>query len=266
MSGLLLFCLFVSSRCNKHNSPSVPSSPYPYGSSTGTYTGALDVSATRIQKGQPLIATLHPTGNYPIRWSSPDRSNMSHVTPAGTQAMYIFEQAGYYTVRAAALDVVLDSAELDNSFVNVFVSDSVYQPVGPAQDTLSLAGDQISLTPVLDSNSNLILLAQTRNTYGCFSSIVYTITTGSKGLGGLAIDFQEVVGNGSGGCHNAENPASSYLFSPLPMSKWADGNYPLSVLLNGATYTGTLTITDDAYAFSWGYTSGVTIPNLLIKK
>jgi hypothetical protein len=260
--GLLSFSLFVSFGCKKHSaSPVVESN----GSYTGALTGTILLSQAKVQLGQPLIATLKPNYVTPFRWTCSFIAGMSHVTSADRMAMYIFEQPGVYTVQAASLGV--DSVSVtDSSWIQVRVSDTVYQPVGPAQDTLSLAGDQVSLTPTLDSAANLILLAQTKNTYGCLPSLVYSITTGSDGTGGIFINLQEVQSNGPSNCHAAENPASAYLFCPSPTSQWAPGDYPLSVLLNGVTYTGTLTITADGYSFSWNYTSGVTITNTQLKK
>ena len=261
--GLLLFSLFLSFGCKKHASTS--DVPNPYGSFPGVLTGPIVVSSERVQLGQPLFATVAPTQVVPLRWTSPSIYGMSHVTSAGKMAMYMFEQPGYYNIKAASLGVDSESVT-DSSTINVYVTDSIYQPSAPAQDTLSLVGDQVSLTPTLDSSANLIFLAQTTNTYGCLPSLVYSITTGSDGTGGIAIDLQEVVANGPTGCHEVENPASAYLFCPSPTSQWGPGSYPLSVLLNGVTYTGTLTVTAGAYSFNWNYTSGVTITSSQLKK
>lgn len=262
-SGLLLFSLFISFSCKKHSATSV--APNPYGSFPGVLTGPIVLSTERVQLGQPLFATVAPAQVVPIRWTSPVINGMSHVTQAGKMAMYMFEQPGFYVVKAASLGV--DTASVtDSSTIQVYVTDTIYQPTGPAQDTLSLVGDNVSLTPTLDSAANLIFLAQTTNTYGCLPSLVYSITTGADGTGGITIDLQEVVANGPDGCHEVENPASAYLFCPSPTSQWGPGNYPLSVLLNGVTYTGTLTITADAYSFSWNYTHGVTITSSQLKK
>ncbi len=263
-SGLLLYSLFFSFGCKKNpTAPVVVASPF--GAHWGALTGTIELSASRVQLGQPLIASLYPTQVVPFLWSYPAIAGFGHVTQADRMAMYMFEQPGWYTVQAASLGN--DSISVtDSSWIDVYVSDTVYQPVGPAQDTLSLTGDQITLTPTLDSAANLIFLAQTKNTYGCFPSLVYSITTGSDGTGGINIELQEAVGNGPLGCHAAENPASAYLFCPSPTSQWAGGTYPLSVSLNGVTYTGTFTISAGAYSFSWSYTSGVIITNSQLKK
>ena len=260
--GLLSFSLFVGFGCKKHSAPPVVESN---GSYSGALTGTILVSPARVQLGQPLIATLKPNYVTPFRWTCSFIAGMSHVTSADRMAMYIFEQPGIYTVEAASLGI--DSVSVtDSSTVWVHVSDTIYQPTGPTQDTLSLVGDQVCLTPTLDSAANLILLAQTKKTYGCLPSLVYSITTGSDGTGGIFINLQEVVANGPSNCHAAENPASAYLFSPSPTSQWAPGNYPLSVLLNGVTYTGTITVAADGYSFDWNYTSGVTITSSQLKK
>ncbi len=262
--GLLLWGLFFSSGCKKNPTTPVVTTD-PIGAHWGALTGSIELSASRVQLGQPLIATVHPTQVVPFLWTCNNLPGFGHVTSADRMAMYLFEQPGWHTVQVASLGV--DSTSVtDSSWINVYVSDTIYQPVGPAQDTLSLAGDQVTLTPTLDSAANLIFLAQTKNTYGCLSTLVYSITTGSDGTGGIAIAFQEVVGNGPSGCHAAENPASEYLFCPSPTSQWAPGTYPLSVLLNGVTYTGTLMVSADGYSINWSYTSGVIITNSQLKK
>lgn len=263
LSGLLLAGLLVISGCKKHTPP--PADTNNSGLQTGALTGPIVLSAARVQLGQPLIATLEPAGVFPIRWTCPFISGMAHVTPAGKMAMYLFEQPGNYTIEAASLGIDIASVT-DSSRIGVYVSDTIYQPVGPAQDSLSLQGDQVSLTPSVDSSGNLVLLAQTKNTYGCLPNLVYSITTGSDGTGGIVVNLQEVVANGPNGCHVVENPASAYLFCPSPTSLWAPGDYPLSVTLNGAIYTGTITVTATGYSFQWSYTSGVTITPSTIKK
>lgn len=263
-SALALLSVLLYSGCNKRAIPPAGIDTVILASHTGVIAGRLDVSLTRVQLGQPLIATLHPTAVFPIRWSA-QRPSMSHVTPADRQAMFLFEQPGYYYIMADALGIDIASVT-DSSYVTIYVTDTIYKPTGPAQDTLSLTGDQVSLTPTLDSNANLILLAQTKNTYGCLPNLVYSISTGSNGTGGISILFQEVVSNGPGNCTEVMNPASAYVFPPSPTSQWPDGSYPLSVSLNGVVYTGTLTITDKSYSVSWNYTSGVTFSSTQINK
>ena len=266
--AILSFCLWVSIlllgySCKKQLAPTSYDSP---GSHIGQLTGPIYMS-TQVQLGQPLIAFIELTGGPQIRWtaSSSYDARFAHVTSAGYQAMFIFEQPGCQKVMASSLG--LDGVSVvDSSWALVQVLNTVYKPTFIENDIISLVGDQVSLTPTLDSNANLIFLAQTRNTYGCFSSIVYSVTSDSNGAGGLNIDLQEGIDENSYGCKMVENPASAYLFPSSQTSGWAPGDYPISVSLNGATYSGTLNITADAYTINWNYTAGVTFTQTQIKK
>jgi hypothetical protein len=179
------------------------------------------------------------------------------------QATILFAQPGTYRITATAL--AADSSGVDSTSGTVTVSDTVYTPPASA-DTSSLSGDQITLKPLVDSNGNLILLAQTTRSYGCSSSIVYGITSGPTGATGLGINFTEVISSGTGDCNGAQNPASAYLFPNYGTLQWANGSWPLTVTLSGVTYSGLLTVTNSGYSFSWSYTSGVIISPLQINK
>jgi hypothetical protein len=141
----------------------------------------------------------------------------------------------------------------------------VYAPVSSDFDTLSLAGDQVTLTPLLDSGSNLILLAQTSSLYDCWPILIYGIDASAGS--GIAIRFYNVVsGSVTGNCNGARNPAASYLFVNDFVKSLADGEYPFSVTLNSTVYQGSLTITHDSYRFTWNYHSGVIISPLQIPR
>ena len=178
--------------------------------------------------------------------------------------MILFARPGTYRVTASSLGA--DSSATDSSWGTISVTDTVYQPVPPpAYDTTTLAGDQITITPSVDSNANLFLLAQTKNSYGCASTLIYEMSAGGTGGGGIGLTFYEVVSNGTGPCNGVQNPASAFLF-PGATSTWPIGTYPVTARLNGITYTGTLTITNTTYTFSWNYSSGVLISPLQLNK
>jgi hypothetical protein len=245
---------------NSHTSTS-PSA----GSHNGTQTGTLALSSTTVQKGQPLMASLSGGTTTSIKWSVSTLAEFAHIAPAGNKAMILFAKGGTYRVTAAALGS--DSAITDTSWATVTVTDSVYTPPpSPYPDTTaSFAGDQITFTPEVDSVNNLFLLAQTKRSYGCSSTIIDGAQIGAMGQGGIKVNFYEVVSNGTGTCNGVENPASAYIFLGNT-GQWPNGTYPFSVVLSGTTYTGTLSISGTDYTFTWNYSSGVLISPLDVKK
>jgi hypothetical protein len=226
-------------------------------SSSFPQTG-LTVSSSSLDKGQPLVVTAPSTVTGGIAWSvSP--SNLTHVTPGNGQAIVLFGQPGTYQVTGAyALNG--DSA---SSTATVTVSDSAYTPPVPVTwDTTSLVGDVITLTPVIDSNAQLIFIAQTGKSYYFASTMIYGVTAGPAWVGGLSVSFYGLVtaGNGTGGY---QNPAVAYLFLDN-LNKPADGTYALTVSVSGIQYTGSITVAGGVYTFNWNYTTGVVISPLQV--
>ena len=128
--------------CHKNASPAS-------GSKTpGTSGATLTLSATRVQKGAPLIATVGNSAAENIRWTVTP-STVAHITTGNGRAMILFAQAGTYQIKASYVSGA-DSA--DSATCPITVSDTVYTPVPPpTTDTTSLAGVGITLTPSLDS-------------------------------------------------------------------------------------------------------------------
>ncbi|GGA98098.1 hypothetical protein [Puia dinghuensis] len=256
---VLFSCLFIFSliACSKHSNPDVVTYSY-----TGTRTGTVVFSHNSLQKGQPLVVSLSGGSSASIKWTVDANPATVHIEPSKGQATILFARPGSF--RVTATSVGADNSVQDSSWKVIHVCDTVYQPV-PTPDTTSLAGDQITITPSVDSIGNLLLLAQTKNSYGCSSSLVWGLSVGPNGEGGIGMNFYEVISNGTGTCNGVQNPASVYLF-PGATGKWANGTYPMTAWMNGITYSGTLTITNTSYSFSWSYSSGVLISPLQINK
>ncbi len=238
-------------------------------SSTKPGPNALTLSASVVQKGEPLVVTA-PAGSSlsSLRWVvSP--ATFAHITSGNGQAVVLFSRQGTYQVSAIYLDSTGNTGAGDSITASspVTVTDSVYTPPSAGLDTVSLAGDQITLTPSSDSVSDLLMLAQTGKAYNCFPSLLYSIAQGAGGTTGIVINIEQVVeGSSAYNCNGATNPASSYLFLTPFVSSLANGTYPFTVRLNNTNYTGSLTISDAAYTFSWNYSSGVVISPLQIQK
>jgi hypothetical protein len=126
--------------------------------------------------------------------------------------------------------------------------------------TVPLTGDQITLvphfykSPTADS-SYLYFVAQTKNFY-CGISLLHT----SYGLtnGNYSIGFLDVVQPSP--CIIGDSPiAATISFTTSPADSMPVGTFPLSVTLNGITYTGSIVSSSTSIAFNWTYTSGVLI-------
>ena len=252
---LVILAFFFLHGCSKRDNASSASSK--------TKTGTLTLSLAKVQKSQPLIASLAASTATSVRWTVTPAPATAHVMSSKGQATILFAQPGTYRITATAL--AADSSGVDSTSGTVSVSDTVYTPPA-SSDTSSLAGDQVTIKPLVDSIGNLILLAQTARSYGCSSSIVYGITSGPNGSTGLGINLYEVVSSGTGDCNGAQNPASVYLFPNYGTLQWSNGTWPLTVTLSGVAYTGSITVTNSGYSFNWGYTSGVIISPLQINK
>jgi hypothetical protein len=243
--------------CNKNASPASGSK------TSGTSNATLTLSATRIQKGAPLIATVANSAAENIRWTVTP-STAAHITTGNGQAMILFAEAGKYQIKASYVSGA-DSA--DSATCPITVSDTVYTPVPPtATDTTSLAGVGITLTPSLDTIGRLILLGQSTTVYNCFPTFVWSVSQGQFGSvavdnGEISLIFYEVISTATGsGCDGAQNPATAYLFPEQYLTgPPAAGTYPINVMVNQTLYQGTYTVTTTGYTFNWPYTSGVTI-------
>jgi hypothetical protein len=247
-TGIALVGLFA---CSKDQSKSSADTG-------GANSHVLTLSQSSVKKGQPLVATL-PEGvsASDIKWAvSP--SALFHVSSGNGQAMIQFASPGDYRITASYSGA--DSLHRDSSTAPIAVSDEVYTPtVLPTFDTVSMTGEQVTLTPMLDSNRKLVLLAQSGKSYSCFPYFIYQMMGGGNGTREVSAEFFEIIYGGDGNCKGGKNPASTYLFMDVVMKDYSNGTYPFSVKMNGITYKGTLTITDTDYSFDWNYNAGVII-------
>ena len=251
LTGGLLFWM----ACNKSTSSQ---------STPNTSPLTLTLSDQSVKKGQPLLVSL-PQGvsSSAVKWSiSPDSA--ARLTAGANGASILFFKAGSYKI-SANYATGSDSARRDSCYGTVVVSDTVYvppTPVSPAYDTTVVDRDTLTLTPMSDT-SDLILIAQSSRRYGCLPYYIYSVTAGMNT--GISLQFPWVVTNHVNAC-GAAGPAVSALFLQNNIKGWPNGTYPFSVTYSGGTYTGSLTITDSDYTFTWNYTTGVIISPLHIKR
>lgn len=251
---ICLFFSLVISSCVK-NSGSIQY--------TGSKSNAdLTLSKSNLKRGEQLIASTNQSNpNAIVKWTTYPSMN-TIVLPANNQAAAIFALAGAYRITASYYNTSDTTFAYDSSSAPVIVNDSISSgaPVPDGLDSVSLAGDQLILSPISASDSVFIMSAETFNLYNCTP---YLTGYGFDGLNGnslLLYTGGEVV-EGSG-CNGAKNHAVSFLFF-IPLNK---GTYTVSAVLNNITYQGSLTVTDTDYIFTWNYSSGIIISPLQIKR
>ncbi len=227
--------------------------------SSSTLRTNLVLSKTSVKMGEALQVSVATQGQSFIRWRvSPDHNLL--ILPAGNNTTILFSSPGTYQVTASYFADSMAGSPYDSSSAPVIVTDSVYYPPTPVYpaDTLSLAGDQLTLQPVSLNDSGLVMLVQTQHAYSCSPSFVgYSYGQANSAL---EMSFDYVSEGNSASCNGAKNPASAYLFFPLLTS----GQYPVKLELNHVIYQGSLEVTPTTYTFNWSYTSGVLIAPLQI--
>jgi hypothetical protein len=240
LGGLLFFLAFSSCMKNSNHSGN----------------GAqLNLSSTSLRRGEPLLISTDLSDNSTIiRWTV-HPSNGTTIMPAKNHAVALFGFSGKYGITASYYAASDTTKAYDSSAAQIVVNDSIYTSPSPDNlDSVSLAGDEITLVPVSATDSGLVIMAKTKRLYNCAAYLTaYSWTPYGPGVD---IDFNgaEVV-EGKGDCQGAQNPAISYLL----FGAFSPGNYNINAHLNGVDYQGTLTVTNTSYQFNWNYSSGVII-------
>ena len=215
-------------------------------------TGKVVATKTTVKINEPdSLILVGAQSTDSVRWSVAPSGSDSLITKKNT-ALVFFKKAGVYTVGAT-----------DNggtpATVSITVTDSVYHSVTQYTYT-PLTGDQITLVPhyyksSTSDTSYLLFVAQTKNFY-CGSSVLQTSYSLVSNV--YTIGFLQVIQPSP--CAIGQLPISSVInFTTSPAGPVPDGTFPLSVTLNGTTYTGSITVTDTNITYNWTYTSGVLI-------
>ncbi len=230
-------------------------------SSTGSSSStkpAVTLSKTTVARGEPLLASVADLStSATIRWKIfPAPGTM--LSASRDQATVFFGNKGSYQLTAVVYADSTSPIATDSSTTPVTVSDSVYTPPPPIQsDTSALFGDAIQIQPVTCTDTGgLILAVQTVNLYSCYPQLNYYFSQQGNTIELDCLSVSSMMED----CGGALNTAKAVVLSHAPLN----GVYNFNVVLNTATYHGTLTVTDQTYTFSWPYTSGVTLSPLQI--
>jgi hypothetical protein len=223
----------------------------------------ITLSKSSIKRGEQLFATTNvENSNSIIRWTVKPSAYVQ-LLPANSHTTAIFAFAGTYQITANYYSPSDTLVAYDSSNAPIVVTDSIFTPplIGSNTDSVTLEGDQITLSPIAASDSGLVMSAETSNLYNCSAYITaYGWEQGQSSLGFLFNSAEAV--ESSGDCDGLRNPAIGYLFfTPL-----SNGTYSLSGNFNQLNYQGSLIVTDIDYTFTWNYTSGIIISPLRIPK
>ena len=257
MGICLLSCLLVAFgiSCSKNNS------------SSGTTKTTLSLSNSSVKKGQPLVVTANVSQSSAfVKWSVNPVSASTWISSSGNKSVMLFSNSGNYTITANYYLDSMASTPYDSSSSPVIVTDSVYTDSVASCNAIEQvsinSGDQITLTPISYSDTGLVLLAHTQQTYGSnYPSLGFPqITDSSDGV--YVFGFGAVTEYPCGGSTSAATPATGW----LSFAQLTNGIHNITIALNGNPYSGTLTVTETSCTFSWDNTSGIIISPLTIQK
>ncbi len=223
-----------------------------------------------VKEGESFtISTVLPDSNTTVRWTIRP-SDSTALVVHGNQVKVLINLAGSYVITANFYSTFNTTIPYDSNIYSIVVKDSAkdsvtLSPPPSDYDTLSLAGVELTLSPISTAGGLLTLLVQTTNVYGCTSYISeYGILIGaSSPTSSINFNFNSgIVAESTTDCNGPSKPAfNNPQLMPLDI-----GVHPFLVSLNQAKYQGTLNVTDSDYTFTWPYSSGVTISPLQIKK
>ena len=135
----------------------------------------ISLSAQTVKLSEPVLATaVGASAQMVTRWSvSPSADTWQY--PDTGKFQVLFYSPGKYKITASFYADSTTSIPVNSISTLVTVTDSIY--IGPPglcaliRATPILAADQLSLIPIAYTDSGLLLLAHTEDTYGDFNPI-----------------------------------------------------------------------------------------------
>ena len=223
----------------------------------GIHPGNLGIETSKIakiKKGEPVMLKFSVVNdNIPVAWSVIPNKNVD-LKPSGNSATLLFTQAGIYNVTAK-------SGQLQGT-TSLSVQDSVYNPGTTGQSVISsLTGDNITCSvSKVDSMgiSGLIITLTTEKSYKCLNNMLVIALDKTDKI--VRIVLKGIYIPEDKFCTPGEQKANGAI-SLYPMS---DGITSLEMVLDGKSYTGSISKEKSGYIISWTYTKGIVISPLTI--
>jgi hypothetical protein len=229
-----------------------------------TTSSSVSLSSSTVKRGEPLIAIANGLSSVSsVKWTVHPSTN-TWVSSQNNEASIIFADAGSYILTATYLTGA-DSAAYDSVSSPVQVTDSVYaDSLKPVCNVVALvafdSSELVTLTPISYTDTGLVLLAHTQNQYANTPFISY-LNPVLDFPGEYQFIFQGVVEHP---CNPSTGKAQA--IGILSFSGLTPGSSTVLISMLGATYQGTLTVTDASCTFSWNYSSRIIISPLQIVK
>jgi hypothetical protein len=224
--------------------------------------GTLLVSHTTIKVNQPdsmLLKGAPATDS--IRWSVIPSEHSSLITKSNAGLIW-FSKPGTYIVSvsdngATPVTASITVTAAESPTPTVTGDTSQHTPI--TWSVIPLTGDQITLVPYFHNSatadsSYLTFVAQTKNYY-CGTSTLHI--SSSLVNNNYSIGFLDVAQPSP--CAIGNSPIAGVINFTHGATQLPTGTFPLSVTLNGTTYTGSIISTLTTISFSWNYTTGVLI-------
>ena len=222
----------------------------------------LTLSKSSVKLGEPLFVKAANSNNATIKWSVTPAP--TSITAQGTdKSVILFSHPGTYVVSVNYFTDSTMPPSLSDS-TTVTVSDSVYNDSIVAHcNVIGVApidsSDQIMITPVSFSDTGLVLLANTVNSYNSSPALTYLLPPV------LAGEYEFIFNSVTEFPCNANNGPSPAT-AVLSMGALTPGTHPVIFKLLGVDYKGSVLVTDTGCTFTWPYTTGVVISPLQISK
>lgn len=220
---------------------------------------AGQISATRAELKVGEIDTLlavNAKATDNISWLVTP-TGFNTISTNGNAAALVFSKAGTYTIKANINGSATDA-------LSIKVNEAT---TPPSNTTIALTGDQINLVPTYYKSARadttyIYFTATTTKTY-CASSKL-NLTNSIDAGGTYLLNFTNVLQYA--GCSGTAATIHNWAYFKQTPILLANGTYPLSVTLDGTTYTGSIAVTATNVTFNWTYTSGVLIaPKVLTR-
>jgi len=210
-----------------------------------------------------------------INWIISDPGDQYPIQTTKERYIVRFNKAGSYKFSAlingidtiSTIIKVTDTVATTPPPVN---KDTIPAPP-PTYTTIPFTGDQITLVPnvyksALSDSTYIYFTAQTTKTYACANSKIYSSYSDANNK--FSLNFISVVQPNGTGCLIGPSNLSEgvYYYQNYQNPYMVNGTYPLTVTLNGTTYTGSIIVSATAVAFDWNYTSGVVFSTKQISR
>ncbi|MFT3936688.1 MAG: hypothetical protein QM726_23890 [Chitinophagaceae bacterium] len=198
-----------------------------------------------IKKGEPVAFSLKQGDSVSAVIWSVNPANNAVISAKGNKASIIFNANGNYTVTALFNGVT--------SNCNVVILDTV--GTSPQDSIIAIAQNEtINITASKVDSLSLVGLrfsATTKNSYKCAQSLNADVTTGDN----LSLKYTGITLKTSCTGNTMSAATANSVFFSFPSA----GTKTISIVVNGATYSGTIVKTGSSYTINWTNTNAVTI-------